>query len=154
VLHSGHPASGFIALGPRAERIVAAHPLEGSLGDASPLGQLYELDARIVLLGADHANNTSLHLAEHRAEFPGKATKADGAPLLVDGARRWVTYTDVDYDSHDFAALAAAFVASGGDEHQVSVGLGQITTCRMRELVDFGTAWITDHRTTLGDDLS
>ena len=86
VLHSGHPAVPVIARGPLAATITASHPLEQSLGDESPIGRLYDLDARIVLIGVGHDNNTSLHLCEHRAEWPTKATRADGAPAA--GRRR------------------------------------------------------------------
>jgi aminoglycoside 3-N-acetyltransferase len=149
VLHCGHPATGFVARGPLAASIVASHPLEESLGDPSPLGRLYDADARVVLIGVGHANNTSLHLAEHRAEYPGKAMKAEGAPLMVDGVRRWVTYMDLDRDEEDFVALGDAFLASGGSEEQASLGYGRVITYSMRDIVDFGTRWLTETRSKL-----
>ena len=133
VLHSGHPAVPVIARGPQAATITASHPLEQSLGDESPIGRLYDLDARIVLIGVGHDNNTSLHLCEHRAEWPTKATRVDGAPLLVDGERRWVVYHDLDHDSDDFEALGAAFVAAGGAEQRAALGNGTIVTCSIRD---------------------
>ena len=146
VLHSGHPAVAVVAYGPLAEQITVSHPLGRSLGDASPLGRLYELDAQVVLLGVGHTHNTSLHLAEHRATWPGKASKTDGAPLLVDGTRQWVRYTDLDHDNDDFEALADAFVAAGGMEQRTRIGNGEVRTCKMREIVDFGTDWISRTR--------
>ena len=145
VQQSGHPATAFMALGPQAAEIVFDHPLEHGLDDRSPLGRLYEADARIVLIGVAHANNTLLHLAEDRATFP-KRMQVDGAPLLVDGKRTWVTYSHLDHNSDDFDQLAEAFIASGGQERRVTVGAGHISTCRMRDIVDFGTDWITKHR--------
>ena len=118
--------------------------MEHSFDDASPLGRLYDVDARVVLIGVGHANNTSLHLAEHRADHPTKRTKTEGAPLMIDGARRWVTYTDLDHDDTDFVELADAFVAAGGLERRSTIGLAEIVTCSVREIVDFGTAWISD----------
>lgn len=45
------------------------------LGEPSPLGRLYDLDADVLLLGADHDCNTSPHLAEYRQPAPpGSAT--------------------------------------------------------------------------------
>ncbi len=145
VRHSGHPATGFVALGPLAVAIVATHPLEHSFGDASPLGRLYDVDARVVLIGVGHGNNTSLHLAEHRADHP-KQMKTEGAPLMIDGARRWVTYTDLEHDDSDFVELADAFVAAGGHEQRSTLGLAEIVTCGVREIVDFATPWISAHR--------
>lgn len=146
VLHSGHPAVGFLARGRLAESIVATHPLEESLGDSSPLGRLYEADARIVLIGVGHGNNTSLHLCEHRADYPTKRAKSTGAPMLVDGARRWVTYDDLDHDDEDFVELGKAFLANGGSERRAPVGVGELATYRMREIIDFGVDWIAHHR--------
>ena len=74
--------------------------------------------------------------------------KADGAPLIVDGVRRWVTYMDLDRDEEDFVALGDALVASGGSEEQASLGYGRITYS-MREIVDFGTRWIAENRPKL-----
>ena len=58
-----HPADSFVSFGPLAQQIVRPHPLSPAFGDGSPLSRLYDLDARIVLVGVGHANNTSLHLA-------------------------------------------------------------------------------------------
>ena len=66
-----HPLHSFAALEARADVITARHVLEDGLGAGSPLGRVYELRGR-VLIGCGHGSNTSLHLAEHRAEWPGK----------------------------------------------------------------------------------
>jgi aminoglycoside 3-N-acetyltransferase len=146
VRHSGHPAVGFVARGAQAEAIVHGHQLESSLDDSSPLGHLYRVDARVVLIGVGHANNTSLHLAEHRADYPSKQTKNEGAPLLVDGVRRWIIYEDLDRDDGDLEALGAAFVESGGDQREAPLGIGAVTSCNMRDIVDFATTWFAAHR--------
>jgi aminoglycoside 3-N-acetyltransferase len=145
-VRSSHPADSFIACGPLAEEIVQAHPLSPAFGDGSPLSRLYDLDARIVLLGVGHGNNTSLHLAEHRAQWLGKPTIAYGAPVMVDGRREWVTYDDLDYDSDDFEALGAAFAASTGGETRVPLGYGEVTSCSMRAIVDFAVQWLAANR--------
>lgn len=148
VRHSGHPAVAFVALGPHADAVVVQHPLAHALGDASPLGRLYELDARIVLFGVGHGNNTSLHLAEHRAVYMGKQTVQLGVPLVVDGVRQWVTYDDLDRDETDFPEIGAAFAAAGGDQVTIPLGIGEVTSCSMRDLVDFAVGWMEQHRTT------
>lgn len=48
---------------------------------------LYDRDGRVLLLGTDHGTNTSLHLAEYRADYPKERT-GDGGPVLIDGERR------------------------------------------------------------------
>jgi aminoglycoside 3-N-acetyltransferase len=146
VRHSGHPSVAFVARGPRADEIVGRHPLAQALNDLSPLGRLYEYDASIVLLGVGHASNTSLHLAEHRANYSGKRMIPQSAPMLVDGVRQWVTYDDLDLNETDFPQIGEAFASAGGDEARVPVGDGEVTSCSMRDIVDFAVGWMEQHR--------
>lgn len=146
VLRSPHPADSFVAWGPLAEHVVTTHALSPAFGEGSPLSRLYDVDARIVLLGVGHGNNTSLHLAEDRSNWPGKPSLTYGAPMLVDGRREWVTYDDVDYDSDDFEALGAAFAAVTGGETRVPLGYGEVTSCSMRAIVDFAVEWFPANR--------
>lgn len=142
---SAHPTLSFAACGPRAEAIVAPHTVGAGLGHESPLGRLYDLGAVIVLLGVGHQNDTSLHLAEHRADWPGKTTVPDGGPIRVDGVRRWVRYEDLDRDEGDFEAIGAAFAVSGGERTGV-VGSGTARLCSMPAIVDFAVDWMSTHR--------
>ena len=144
-IRSGHPQHSFAANGPAAPMLTADHPLTPSMGEGSPLSRLYDLDAKVLLLGVDHGNNSSLHLAEHRATWPGKTEGDIGAPVMVDGTRTWVTYRDLDYDSDDFARLGVAFAATGA-ERRGPVGEGIARLCLQREVVDFGVRWITANR--------
>lgn len=144
-VRSAHPTVSFAANGPRADEIVDDHPLAPALGDESPLGRLYDLDAHVLLLGVDHANNTSLHLAEHRADWPGRAQRIDAAPVVVDGRRTWVEYEDLDRDDADFVQLGDAFAATG-DEVTGAVGAGSGRLMRLRDVVDFAVVWMTATR--------
>lgn len=67
VVRSNHPTCSFAAKGPLAENILARHALDSPLGEQSPLARLYDLDARILLLGVGFDKCTALHLAEQRA---------------------------------------------------------------------------------------
>ncbi|GAB4572093.1 MAG: AAC(3) family N-acetyltransferase [Anaerolineae bacterium] len=145
VLRSAHPQLSFAARGPAAGKITANHPLAYALGEQSPLARLYELGAWVLLLGVGHSNNTSLHLAEYRANFPGKRTVQQGAPILVNGQRKWVTFEDIDLNDDDFPAIGAAFERTG----QVRigrVGAGEARLMSQPALVDFGTEWIENNR--------
>jgi aminoglycoside 3-N-acetyltransferase len=146
VQRSSHPAVSFAARGPLAHQITDSHALNNSLGDDSPLARLYEVDGWVLLLGVDHSNNTSLHLAEHRAEFQGKTTMGQGAPVIVNGAREWITYSDVDWNDADFPQIGCAFESTG----QVTVGpvgYGEGRLMRQRALVDFAVQWMQNNRT-------
>ncbi len=146
VFRSGHPQGSFAARGRWAEQITAGHELTSDFGDRSPLARLYDLDGWVLLLGVGHGNNTSLHLAEYRATYPGKRFVSSGAPLLIDGERRWVEFQTLRVDSDDFPAIGAAFAQESG-----LVRVGQIATAPallmpQRALVDYGVRWMGEHR--------
>lgn len=144
-IRSNHPMVSVAANGPAAEEITADHPLTPGLGEGSPLATLYDLDASVLLLGVGHANNTSLHLAEYRADWPGKAYEQHGAPGMVDGDRGWVTFEDLALDEDDFERLGEAFASTGQERHG-SVGAATARLCRQRAIVDFGVDWISGNR--------
>ena len=94
-----------------------ADALTEDSGERSPLARLYELDGHVLLLGVEHWNNTSLHLAEFRADYPGKRTLRTGSAMLVDGRRQWVTYETLQTYGDDFGEIGAAFDAA----HEIAV---------------------------------
>lgn len=143
VLRSDHPTLSFAALGPRAEQITADHQLAFGLGERSPLARLYDLDGHVLLLGAGYDSNTSFHLAEYRA--PGAKLVEQGAPITVQGARRWQTYQEIEMAEETFAELGRAFEASG-QVQSGRVGSGQARLFRQRDCVDFAVPWIQSRR--------
>lgn len=144
-VRSGHPAFSLTALGPQAEYLMADHALTEESGDHSPLGKLYELDGHVLLLGVDHQNNTSLHLAEFRANYPGKRYLRAGSAMVVNGRRQWVSYETLDTDMDDFGEIGAAFEKA----HQIAIqqiNNARVRFFRQRPLVDFAVAWMEQHR--------
>ncbi len=142
---SGHPQLSFCARGPLSEQILAGHALDFGLGEASPLARLYELQGQVLLLGVGHANNTSLHLAEYRAEYGDKRIIVNGAPINEGGQRCWVEFEDVDIDSGDFELLGADFEAAG--LAQIGrVAQGDARLMPQRALVDYAMRWIEKNR--------
>lgn len=145
VVRSLHPQVSFAARGPQAATITANHELEDSLGEQSPLARLYDLDGWVLLLGVGHGNNTSLHLAEYRAAFPGKSREIAGAPIIRDGQREWVSLEDINLNDEDFPIIGEAFNATGA-AISGPIGRGQALLMRQRALVDFGVQWMEQHR--------
>jgi aminoglycoside 3-N-acetyltransferase len=142
VLRSYHPQVSFAARGKKAALITKDHQLDFGLGDNSPLGKIYELDGWILLIGVEHETNTSLHLAEYRAEFPGKRIDLQGAPMLVDGKKQWVTIRDIDEHSEEFNKLGRDYYQSGGTHHLGMIGNAESVLIPQRELVDFAVTWM------------
>ncbi len=107
------------------------------------MARLYELDARILLLGIGHASNTSLHLAKYRAS--GARQILQGAPLMAQGQRVWRQYQDIELHEELFAELGAdlesAHSISPGRAGQAEARLLSMHTC-----VDFAVTWIERHR--------
>ena len=142
VQRSNHPTVSAAAIGPRTQALVADHDLHDRLGETSPQGKLYQLDGHVLLLGVDHGNNTSLHVAECRSGL--RQTVQDGAPILVEGERRWVEIAHLDDDDSNFAKIGEAF-AKTGVEKQGPVGTGTGRLMRSRDIVDFATTWMLDN---------
>jgi aminoglycoside 3-N-acetyltransferase len=142
VIRSSHPTVSFAARGPRAVEIVGEHPLEYGLGETSPLGALYALDAHILLLGVDHDRNTSIHLAEVRTEWPGKLVLRQGSPIMRDGERVWATYDELDYDSTDFLRIGRGFELDTDFVRIANVARAESRLMRIRPLVTYAAEWM------------
>ena len=147
VRRSSHPHVSFAATGPLAERIIADHELAYGLGEGSPLARLYDLGGYVLLLGVGHQNNTSLHLAEYRASYPGKREISQGAPIMVDGRREWVTFRELLESDADFPKIGREFEDETGLVVTGSAGKGTARLMPQRALVDFGVRWMTANRT-------
>ena len=101
---------------------------------------------KVLLIGVGYEKNTSLHLADARASYPGKHTYTAHSAVIENGKRVWKAYETLYVDGEDFAAIGAAFE----QEHAVQKGaLGGATLrlMRQRELVDFSVKWIEENRT-------
>lgn len=70
VIRSTHPGGSFAAAGPLAHTICAPQVLSPPHGPDSPVGRVYDLDGEVLLLGVEHSENTTLHLAEALAGVP------------------------------------------------------------------------------------
>lgn len=148
---SPHLVRSFAALGANAGTLVAEQDLEDVHGDASPVGKLYDLDGHVLLLGVGHESNTSLHLAETRAEYPGKRFVEESSAVLVDGVRRWVTYRNLDFRSEDFAALGEEYESEHGVRRH-RVGMARAIFMEQRSLVDWAVRWMEQNRWGLQEE--
>lgn len=142
---SDHPARSIAANGKHATFLTVKHDLSDIYGDTSPMGRLYELDAYVLLIGVGYDKVTSLHLAEARANYPGKHNTIAHSADFECGKRVWKAYETLDVDSEDFKQIGKAFEQT---HHVAKVRLGHATLrlIRQRELVDFAVEWMEKNR--------
>ena len=144
-LRSDHPARSVAANGRYAQYLTTGHDLSNIFGEGSPIGKLYELDGYVLLIGVGYDKNTSLHLADARAEYPGKHDSMEYSAIMENGERVWKGYSTLYVDGEDFNEIGNAFEKECSVQ-KVSLGNGTITFMRQRELVDFAVKWIGHNR--------
>ncbi len=144
-LRSDHPARSVSAYGKYAKYLTQNHDLSNIFGDGSPIGKLYELDGYVLLIGVGYDKNTSLHLADVRAKYPGKHLSTEHSAIIVNGKRKWVSYETLYVDGEDFEQIGAAFELQE-KVYKESLGNGSICFMRQRDIVDFAVEWIQKNR--------
>ncbi|GGM42403.1 aminoglycoside N(3)-acetyltransferase [Haloarcula argentinensis] len=146
VYRSKHPQHSFAAWGTDAETITGGHAYDYSLGEASPLSEVYDRDGRVLFLGTSHATNTSLHLAEYRADIDTDTTRHASA-VLVEGEREWCHWTDIELTDTDFQACGDAFERAHPSAVETgTVGVGESKLLDQQPMVDFAADWLAANR--------
>jgi len=140
VRRSDHPQHSFAAWGADAEFVTRDHEL------ADSLARVYDLGGDVLFLGTSHATNTSLHLAEYRADLD-LGTETNAGAVLVDGEREWIEWEDLDFDDGDFPECGAAFERERPDAFRTGqVGVGDAKLLAQRPLVEFAVGWFESNR--------
>ena len=144
-LRSDHPARSVAAKGKHAQYLTEGHDLSNIFGEGSPIGKLYELDGYVLLIGVGYDKNTSLHLADVRADYPGKHDAVEYSAIMENGQRIWKPYSTLYVDGEDFDTIGQAFEQECA-VRKTNLGNGTITLMRQRDLVDFAVTWIQNNR--------
>jgi aminoglycoside 3-N-acetyltransferase len=146
VRRSAHPQHSFAAWGTDAESITGGHAYEYSLGEMSPLSDIYDRDGTVLFLGTTHATNTSLHLAEYRSDIDTDIVTCASA-VLADGEREWRHWEDIELDDEDFQACGDAFEHAHPSAVETgTVGVGESKLLAQQPMVDFAVEWLTANR--------
>lgn len=144
-IRSNHPHVSFCANGKYAAYITEKHALTPQLGMKSPLGKMYNLKAKVLLLGVDYNSCTSFHLSETLInEMP--MTKM-GAAIVDNGERCWKWFDDYDYDTEDFILIGKEF-EENYNVHKGKIGNAECKFFEMKDGVDFAKEWLVKHRFT------
>lgn len=144
-IRSDHPARSVCAYGKYAGYLTEKHTLADIFGDSSPIGRLYELDGKVLLLGVGYDKNTSLHLADFRAEYKSKHSCVESSAVMENGRRVWKSYETLYVDGEDFNQIGAAFERRCPVK-KTRLGDAELRLMRQRELVDFAVSWIEENR--------
>jgi aminoglycoside 3-N-acetyltransferase len=154
---SSHPQVSFVAHGRNAKRILGKHQLDFGLGEASPLAWMYEAGGKVLLLGVGHERNTSIHLAEYRATWPGKRNIVQGASMssrkkiagfpIGPERKEWRKFEEVDSRDDDFSAIGAEFERGSPEAIRAGkIGLSDAKLIDQRALVDFSVRYMAMNR--------
>lgn len=142
-LRSEHPQVSFSANGKYAKEIVEGHDLTPQFGMKSPLGKMYDLNAKVLLLGVGYDSCTSFHLAESFIkEMP---IKRIGTALLDKGERLWKWFDDYDYNTDDFDLIGQKFEEICS-VHKDKVGNANCKLFNIKDGVNFATSWLKEYR--------
>jgi aminoglycoside 3-N-acetyltransferase len=145
VARSGHPCASFSAWGKHRDYVLMDDHYDFAQNEQSPLGRVYELDGYVLLLGVGYDKNTSFHLAEYKAHFPGKTTVPDGFPVIREGSRSWYTAMDILYKPEDFPDIGAALERDGLVKRD-TVGIATSLFFSQPSSVDYAVSWIERNR--------
>jgi aminoglycoside 3-N-acetyltransferase len=122
-LRSAHPLLSFAAFGQHAGELVAAQSITDPWG---PLAWLYNNGGDVLLIGADHTANVTLHLAEKKA----------GRKQFI----RWAVDEERAYRLEGFPGCSRGFDAIAPRlswvTQQLAIGEATIQRIPVRELVD------------------
>lgn len=142
---SDHPARSIAAVGKHAEYITEKHDLSNIFGSDSPVDKLYKLDGQVLLIGVGYEKNTSLHLAETRANFSSKRFADESSAVMIDGKRTWVTYSTQAVDDEDFSKLGNEYDQQKNIKIH-KVGNADVRFMEVRPLIDWTVPWMEKNR--------
>lgn len=145
VIRSDHPVRSFAAWGKNANYLVNNHSLSDIFGETSPVAKLYDLDGYVLLLGTGYDKNTSIHLADARANYPSKHIEENSCAVLKDRKREWITYSTLCVDGEDFIDIGNEFEKSY-EVKKIKIGNANVRFMRQRDIVDFAVKWIENNR--------
>lgn len=138
-IRSPHPQSSFSAIGRWAQELVGEHPLDFRFGPKSPLGKLYDLAGKSILLGALPQTCSLYYLTEFFVERT-VSEMARRSPIMRNGAKEWVSYADYDYANFWFNEATDDLVDSAVIS-KFQIGDATSYVLPARETVDAVVAW-------------
>lgn len=141
VRRSAHPTKSVAVRGADADRSVAEHELDNSLGPGSPIHRVVADGASILLIGVDHTANSTLHVAERLADLPYRDQTAE-TTRRTDGGTETVTVNRV-HCSRGFES-AGAVAARLGLESVGTIGEARVRLVDGPELLSLAVGLLEE----------
>ena len=135
---SNHPMYSFSAIGNEAIFITSGEKLDFPFGKGSPLDKLYNLNAKVLLVGTDFESNTSIHFAE---SIIGRESIKETSKVVINGKEKWETFLNVDLDIYDdYLELQESFFNTMPPKTEIVYG-SKIYCFSMKDCVDYAVKY-------------
>ena len=131
VLRSDNPHA-FAAWGLHAFHITTPHAIEVPHGLDSPVGRVHELNGQVLLLGVDHDDDTTIHLAETLAGVRYRRKKH--VTILKEGRSTRYEYGEIDHCCQNFKKVGG-WLDAEDLQQRGQVGYAEACLMRSRDIV-------------------
>ena len=133
-IRSNHPMYSFTAIGKKASEIIGQDSFDFPFGDKSPLGRMYSIGAKVLMIGTDFETNTSIHLAENRLN---RAVIQESSKILTKDGEKWISFKNIELDLYDdYLEIQNRFMENHLVAH-TTINEGTVYLFDMKECVDF-----------------
>ena len=133
-IRSNHPMYSFTAIGEKAIEIIGQDSFDFPFGDETPLGRLYSIGAKILMIGTDFETNTSLHLAENRLN---REVIQERSKIWTKDGEKWISFKNIELDLYDdYLEIQNRFMENHLVAH-TTINEGTVSLFDMKECVDF-----------------
>ena len=124
----------FTAIGEKASEIIGQDSFDFPFGDESPLGRMYLIGAKVLMIGTDFETNTSLHLAENRLN---REVIYERSKIVTEDGEKWISFKNIELDLYDdYLEIQKNFMEQYTVNH-ISINVGNVYLFNMKECVDF-----------------
>ena len=133
-IRSNHPMYSFTAIGKKASEIIGQDSFDFPFGEKSPLGRMYSIGAKVLMIGTDFETNTSLHLAENRLN---REVIYEKSKILTKDGEKWISFKNIELDIYDdYLEIQKKFMEQYTVNY-ISINESNVYIFDMKECVDF-----------------
>ena len=133
-IRSNHPMYSFTAIGEKVSEIIRQDSFDFPFGDKSPLGRMYSIGAKVLMIGTDFETNTSLHLAENRLD---REVIQEKSKILTKDGEKWILFKNIELDIYDdYLEIQKNFMEQY-TVNDISINESNVYLFDMKECVDF-----------------